>query len=173
MSSFETNVDSWSTLFTVMGTSSVTLLGLLFVGISLRMDIRKQPENSYQKRMTSQNLTSFLTVFLMSIYFLIPDASAKGIAVSIIVTTGLPLVGVLRTIPFYRRDPDVTRELFIWYGVVQPICYLATIMGAIALGTWEESALPAMVTVMLFLLIIPTQSAWQLVATPEQQSSSD
>jgi glucan phosphoethanolaminetransferase (alkaline phosphatase superfamily) len=96
MSSFETNVDSWSTLFTVTGTSSVTLLGLLFVGISLRMDIRKQPENSCQKRMTSQNLTSFLTVFLKSIYFLIPNASAKGIAVSIIVTTGLPLVGVAR-----------------------------------------------------------------------------
>ncbi|MGI8485961.1 MAG: hypothetical protein ACR2OU_17085 [Thermomicrobiales bacterium] len=171
MNDFDTQVASWHDLFTLTGTAAVTLLGLLFVAISLRMDIRKQSESSYQKRMTSQNLTSFLTVFMISCYFLIPNAGAQGIAIAILATTAIPLIGVLRSIDAYRREPAVSREMFVWYAVVQPVCYMAAILGALALGWWEESALSAMLTVMLFLLIIPTQNAWHLVATPEDHSA--
>jgi hypothetical protein len=171
MSDFGTHVASWHDLFTLTGTAAVTLLGLLFVAISLRMDIRRQSESGYQKRMTSQNLTSFLTVFMISCYFLIPDAGAKGIAAAIIATTVFPLIGVLRSIGAYRREPAVTRELFIWYAVVQPTCYVAAILCGIALGNWEERALSAMLTVMFFLLLIPTQNAWHLIATPDDTAT--
>ncbi|MGB3307364.1 MAG: hypothetical protein WBA63_14325 [Thermomicrobiales bacterium] len=164
-------VASWHDLFTLTGTAAVTLLGLLFVAISLRMDIRKQSENSYRKRMTSQNLTSFLTVFMISCYFLIPDADPQGIAIAIVATTAIPLLNVVRSIGAYHREPAVSREMFIWYGVVQPACYVAAILGALALGRWEDRALSAMLTVMFFLLLIPTQNAWNLVATPEDPSA--
>lgn len=171
MNTFGTQVASWHDLFTLTGTASVTLLGLLFVAISLRMDIRRQSESGYQKRMMSQNLTSFITVFLISCFFLIPNADPQGIAVAIIATTVFPLIGVLRSIGAYRREPAVSREVFIWYAVVQPACYAASIVCALALGNWEDRALSAMLTVMFFLLLIPTQNAWHLIATPDDSST--
>ncbi|MGC4190450.1 MAG: hypothetical protein QM589_04350 [Thermomicrobiales bacterium] len=165
MDSFATTVDQWHDIFMLLGTASVTLLGLLFVAMSLRDDIRSQSENQYMKRMTSQNLTSFITVFLMSVFFMIPDASADGIAISIVATVAAPLVNALRSIPIYRHEFHTDRGLFIWYGVVQPVCYIAALIGALLLGRYEESALTAMLTVMLFLLLIPTNNAWQLAAS--------
>jgi hypothetical protein len=149
----------------LIGTASVTLLGLLFVAMSLRDDIRKQRDDQYLKRMTSQNLTSFITVFLMSAFFMIPSASAEGIAISIVATVIAPLVNAVRSIPIYRREAKIDRGLFIWYGIVQPLCYVAALVGALLLGRYEESALTTMLTVMLFLLLIPTNNAWQLTAS--------
>lgn len=165
MDDFAATVDHWHDVFMLLGTAAVTLLGLLFVAMSLRDDIRSQSGTQYLKRMTSQNLTSFVTVFLMCVFFMIPDASAKGIAISIIATVAAPLVNSIRSIPLYRRELSVDRGLFIWYGIVQPACYLAAIIAAVLLGTYESSALAAMLTAMLFLLLIPTNNAWQLAAS--------
>ncbi|MGB3330017.1 MAG: hypothetical protein WBA46_13740 [Thermomicrobiales bacterium] len=165
MDDFGATVDQWHDVFTILGTAAVTLLGLLFVAMSLRDDIRDLSDNQYLKRMTSQNLTSFVTVFLMSVFFMIPDASADGIAISIIATITAPLVNSLRSIGLYWRELPTDRGLFVWYGVVQPLCYLAALVAAILLGRYEESALSAMLTVMIFLLLIPTNNAWQLTAS--------
>ena len=165
MDSFTQAVDAWHDVFTLLGTAAVTLLGLLFVAMSLRDDIRQQADTQYLKRMTSQNLTSFVTVFMMSVFFMIPEASANGIALSIVATVAAPLVNSLRSIPLYRQQLDHDRGLFIWYGIVQPGCYLAALVGALLLGRYEESALTAMLTVMIFLLLIPTNNAWQLTAS--------
>jgi hypothetical protein len=165
MDSFTQSVAEWHDLFTLLGTAAVTLLGLLFVAMSLRDDIRKQADNQYLKRMTSQNLTSFVTVFLMSVFFMIPEASAMGIAISIVATVAAPLVNSLRSIPLYREQLGTDRGLFIWYGIVQPACYFAALIGALLLGRYEESAMTTMLTVMIFLLLIPTNNAWQLTAS--------
>jgi hypothetical protein len=165
MDDFAQTVDAWHDVFMLLGTASVTLLGLLFVAMSLRDDIRKLADNQYMKRMTSQNLTSFITVFLISIFFLIPDASADSIAISIAATVIAPLVNAVRAIPVYRREASVDRGLFIWYGIVQPLCYVAALTGAFLLGRYEEGALTTMLTVMIFLLMIPTNNAWQLTAS--------
>ncbi|CAN0510937.1 unnamed protein product, partial [Phaeothamnion confervicola] len=106
MDPFAQAVDAWHDVFTLLGTAAVTLLGLLFVAMSLRDDIRQQADTQYLKRMTSQNLTSFVTVFLMSVFFMIPEASADGIALSIVATVAAPLVNSLRSIPLYRQQLD-------------------------------------------------------------------
>lgn len=165
MNSFSASVEAWHDCFTLLGASSVTLLGLLFVAVSLRDDIRKQADNAYLKQMVSQNLTSYLTVFLMSIFFLIPDATAQSIAISIAATVVAPLINSIRTAPLYRRQFASDRSLFVWYGLVQTLCYLAALIGALLLGRYEESALTTMLVVMIFLVIIPTNNAWQLTAS--------
>lgn len=165
MDDFGQTVEAWHDLFMLLGTASVTLLGLLFVAMSLRDDIRQLSDNQYLKRMMSQNLASFTTVFLISIFFMIPEASADAIAISIAATVSFPLVNALRAIPVYLRDASNERGLFIWYGIVQPLCYVAALIGAFLLDRYEEDALTTVMTVMIFLLMIPTNNAWQLTAS--------
>jgi hypothetical protein len=165
MTEFATVVESWRDFFTLAGSASATLLGLLFVGISFRSDIRKQPEKSAMRAVVALNFLSYLIVILFSLYFMIPDLTPSELAWSIIITALVALSSVLQTTMRHRGLFLTEQQTAFWNFVVPTGCYLAAVGVGIAILLNDDGTIGWMVSVVAFLLIIPTRNAWELVMT--------
>jgi Trk-type K+ transport system membrane component len=83
--------DHWHDFFLLAGTAAATLLGLLFVSLSLHLDLLVEPEAAYLRAMAIEAFFSFVVALFLSMMFLAPDVPARIHGLS-----GL-MFGILRT----------------------------------------------------------------------------
>lgn len=160
---FADHVDAWSNFFMLAGTAAATLIGLLFVAISLRADIRTQDETSYVRTTARHSFQSYLSVLLFAFYFLIPDPSPDTIAWPVIITSAITLMTVVRSGVRLREQALTERHTFLWQFVVPAACYVAAMAVGIGLFWQEENGIYWFVSVIAFLLVIPTRNAWYML----------
>ena len=167
MPEFGAHVEAWHDFFTLAGGASATLLGLLFVGVSLQAEFRSLPPDSYIRSVAALSFQNFLIVILFALYFLAPDPSPKSIAWPVILTALFPFVShlrmAMRQLPGFAAD----RSTYVWHFVVPAISHLAAVGVGIALLRGADDAIGWMVAVIAFLLMIPTRNAWELVISPD------
>lgn len=172
MTDFAADVESWHDFFMLAGTASATLLGLLFVGVSFRSDIRSQPEGSFMRTVVAHNFLSYLVVILFSLYFLIPDMDPPDLAWPIIITALFSFLSVLRSAVRLRSRFRSDREAAFWHMLVPMLCYLAAAGVGTAIIVHDDGAIAWMVTVTAFLLVTPTRNAWaMLVSSTETEGA--
>jgi hypothetical protein len=81
MDGFSQTVEHWQAFYIMAGTASATLLGLLFVAISLNVDLLIRDGNVSLSALASETINNFVFVLLVAIYFLIPDQSPLGLGI--------------------------------------------------------------------------------------------
>lgn len=163
MSPFASQIESWHDFFALTGASSATLIGLLFVAVSFRRDIRNQAEDGYIRTVVNHNMLSYITVLLFSLYFIIPDLSPSGIAAPVIITAAVVLINMVRNGLRLRTDQEVTRQSFWWGFSVPAVCEFAAIVVGFALLRGHADAMGWFVAIIAFLITVPTISAWNLL----------
>lgn len=155
----------WRDFYTVAATISATLVGLLFVGLSLHLRI--VVAHAEVRSLARVTLANFGLVLVVSLFFLIPDGqSALSVqliiagAVSIVIAAP-SLVATLRT----RRRTLEARLLVLRFGL-SVLTYGAVILAGVLLGAGStNSALSALVSVTFVLLLISLRNSWDLLVT--------
>jgi hypothetical protein len=163
MDEFSTRVDQWRDFFTLAGTAAATLIGLLFVAVTLRKDIRASPPGSVHRTMVSQNFTNLLMVVLFALYFMVPDMGRSSMGWSLLLTAAVPFVGIPRAWHRLRHDDAMTGDVVFWSFLVPALCYLATMGIAVALFLHDDTEIDWFIPVVALLLIIPTRNSWELL----------
>ncbi len=172
MTDFTADVERWHDFFMLAGTASATLLGLLFVGVSFRTDIRTQPEGSFMRTVVAHNFLSYLVVILFSLYFMIPNMDPPDLAWPITITALFSFLSVLRSTVRLRSRFETDREAAFWHMLVPLLCYVAAAGVGIAIVVHDDGAISWMVTVVAFLLVTPTRNAWaMLVSSTETEGA--
>ena len=98
--SFSSTISTWQSFYTLAGTASATLIGLLFVAVSLHIDLIGESGAAVILSLARRTLTRFIVVVIIALLFLVPHQDPKGL--------GLPLLAVglaetLRTLWVGRR----------------------------------------------------------------------
>jgi hypothetical protein len=163
VSEFAREVETWHDFFMLSGTAAATLLGLLFVAVSLRPDIRSQNNDSFQRTIVGHSFSNYLAVLLFSLYFLIPNQDRTGFAVEFFLTSLFPLVNLIRSFLRLRESPELTRGDRLWIFAIPMLCYLAGMIVAILLYTIDDSEISWFVPIVAFLLAVPTRSSLELI----------
>jgi hypothetical protein len=163
MDEFSSHVEAWRDFFTLSGTAAATIIGLLFVAVTLRQDIRNAPANSLVRAMVTQNFTNLLVVLLFSLYFMVPDMGRIGMGWSLLLTAAVPLVSIPTAWRRFRHDAEMTNDVAFWTFLVPALCYLATIGIAIAVFVRDDAEMAWFVPVIAFLIAIPTRNAWEVL----------
>ncbi len=65
MNSFAAAVQSWHDYYIMVGTASATLVGLLFVGLSLNIEMLRRPESADLRTLAALTFNSFIYVLLV------------------------------------------------------------------------------------------------------------
>jgi hypothetical protein len=86
MDTFTQAVEGWHDFYLLIGTAAATLVGLLFVGLSLNIDVITREANADLRVLAAQAFTNFLNVVMLAVLFLIPRQVPPGL--------GLPLLGI-------------------------------------------------------------------------------
>jgi len=79
---FSESVLEWQTFFSTLATACATLIGLLFVAMSLSVNKMSADEHKQLMRVARDTLGHFLVVLMTSLMFLVPHLHPYGLAVA-------------------------------------------------------------------------------------------
>jgi hypothetical protein len=87
-------MENWSSFFSVIGSASAALLGLLFVSISINAPATLGKGQDHSRRLAEQAFQNYLAVLMVSLLTLIPDMSLATLGKSTMLIAGIWVVWV-------------------------------------------------------------------------------
>ena len=162
--SFSAAVAEWGDFYTYVGTVAATLLGLLFVAVSLRLNIFHRREVADVRDFALLTFANFFFLVLIALLFQVPDQSRAGLALPLALMGVLGLAGLV----MLARDAVILNEtvpLWQWaYSGTSLATYGGLIIAAVTLLAGRTGALSWLVGVDAALLTISSVSAWMLLS---------
>jgi hypothetical protein len=155
----------WRDFYVVSGTAAATLVGLMFVGLSLHL--RAVLSRSEVRALARVTLANFALMLFLSLFVLIPQsatATSRFLIVGGIVSMAVILPSLLATIR------STTRTLGAWVPYVRfgssALAYAAVILAGWFLGRGSlDAAFRALLVVVLVLAVVSLRNSWDLLVS--------
>lgn len=165
MTTFIDSVRPWHDLYTLLGTASATLIGLLFVAASVGSKYATKESYPALRVFISPSVAHFTCVFLACLAALAPTPSwtAGGALVGGVGLFGFAYsANVWRTMVKRGYSAGLDWEDWFYYAVAPPLIY-AGIAGAGALAVWHLVGMCTVLAVALtLLLVVGIRNAWDI-----------
>jgi hypothetical protein len=81
---FEQQIVQWQTFFTTVATVAATLVGLLFVSLSINREKITAEANRVLLRIAQRSFSDFIIVLLIALFFLIPEEGSRALAIELL-----------------------------------------------------------------------------------------
>lgn len=162
---FQTTVSAWHDFYVVAGGASATLVGLLFVGLSLHLRVVvSRPE---VRSLASVTLANFGLVLLIALFALIPQEARSfsyELIISGAVTAGLVSPSLRAASRSHTRTLRIPR-LFVRFGVSE-VAYAGTLAaGVLILRGSYGTGLGWLAVVAVTLNVVSLRNSWDLLVT--------
>jgi hypothetical protein len=165
MDPFAQAIEGWHDFYMMVGTAAATLIGLLFVSLSLNVDVITREANADLRVLATQTFMSFLNVTMLAVLFLIPNQVPLGLGLPLLGTSGFALYETVRRFLKTRRarphgwgKGGMARRF-----VVHTVCFLALLVVAASVLLGWTGSLYWLVPVMLLLIVAASRNAWDLL----------
>lgn len=158
-------VQDWATFATVVGAAAASLTGLLFVAVSIRVDvIAPSPE---LRNRAAQTLLLFATALFVSIALAIPDQAYGPLAVEVIALGGIAGAGMIALDRRARAAADETSTQSLGHvlDVVLPngLTSVLLLISGILIAAGVHAGLYVLVVPIVAALAGGVASAWLLL----------
>lgn len=169
-------LQQWQNFYMLLGGASATLIGLMFIAVSLGSG-RWTPEerpilNASFNAFMSPTFIHFVYVLVTAAVVLVPTLSETALGGLLVLTGAGSLGHIARNLPFVReryRGGTIDRSDLIWYSLMPSIGYIfyfaagAGLLGAALRGARSAHALDALAAASVLLVVIGVRNAWDLV----------
>ena len=163
---FAQALQSWHDFYLTAGAASATLVGLLFVGLSLH--IRVVVSHTDVRALARVTLTNFFVIVLISLSILIPTSSATNIALWVLLVGLVSLGLMLRPAIEGLRNRSSTLGLAVLtarFGI-SALGYVALVaLAAVFAAGNFDAGFNGLVTVVVVLLVMAVRNTWDLLVT--------
>jgi hypothetical protein len=156
----------WHDFYTLVGTAGATLLGLLFIAVSLGAGYLTQERQSATRTFMSPVVVHFTSVFFLSAVALFPWHQAKFLAVLVGATALIgAIISTYITIQVVRTDLTNYMQDYLAYGLLPGVAYLVLLDAAVSIYLEKDFGLDALAGALLLLTIANIRNAWDLTLT--------
>lgn len=159
---FSQQLDNWHDFYIVLGGAAATLVGLLFIAISLNAELITNRAQAPLRAVASNTFVSFLLVLLYALFLLFPNNSVGAVKGAVL---GISLMGVLhvlrQTYIAWRSTGHHISVLTIIRRLLLPsLAYAYIIYQSQQLSDSDASTLYPLAVVLIVLLGTATTFAW-------------
>lgn len=162
MITFSEGLEPWHEFFLLAGTAGFTLMGLLFVSVSLKTETIMRSDQPHLRLQAMSSFESLLFVMILSLIALVPFAHPRMLGAMLLV---LGLIGMARAavhvihMPRDRRAPAGMRR-----QLVLPLAaHVMVAWGGVSIVTRSENGGLALLAAVIWLLVTATRGAWRLL----------
>jgi hypothetical protein len=158
---------SWHDFYLTVGAATASLIGLLFVGISINLDAFTTDEGTGIRVLAEQAFGNFVLALVIALFVLIPDQDQATLTLQLAIVGGLGTFGIVRrAVVFGRRTSD--DPFGGWrYGVrrlgLPAIASVGVIGVAVLMQSNPTGAFYWLVVAVLVYLFSAAESAWDLL----------
>jgi hypothetical protein len=154
----------WHDFYQMVGATAATLLGLLFVSVSLNAEIILGPEHMHSRRIAEQAFQSYLAVVFVSLMVFFPRISVEGFAQSLLWFAGI-FGGwtIIRAVQVVRNPPpgrSVFRSLRRY--IPSLIGFAMLFLAGVEMFLHNDESITCGIAVLL-LLASATLVSWELL----------
>lgn len=176
--SFSSTVAGWQTFYLLAGTASATLAGLIFVAVSLHLDLVGESGIGAIFTLARRTLFSFILVVVVALMFLVPNQRQQGLGWPLL---ALGIVDMLQTILDGRAVVTELKNTAGWGRIanrIVPPVVLTLLSGAgmFLVGATvlrdTTSYLYWMVPIVVLILSTAAFNAWELMLGLADHKSS-
>jgi hypothetical protein len=162
---FLLRIAEWRTFYFTLAGACATLIGLLFVALSINVNSLNREDNAQLMRLGRDTLGHFLVVMMTSLMFLVPNMPAIGLGIALLVIGVSWSIGALRrAIGFLRSNKVARGALPLWRGVALSVAGgLGLTLVAVAILFEVDMALYLLVCVLAMLIASAITTAWLLL----------
>ncbi len=164
--SFQTTLLGWHEFYSIIGEAAASLVGLLFVGLSLHLKIVLSHKDV--QALARATFSSFGLTLVLALFMVAPETEAANLGWELV---GLGVVAsllVVRSIVTGVRSYERTisyRRLLLRFGIT-----VLTFLGVIATGGVlvagdSSDALGWLVAISIFLVVISLRNSWDLLVS--------
>lgn len=162
MADFTQIIHNWQIFYATIAGSSSTLLGLLFVAVSLNKEHLEHEDHAHFKALARQTFGTFIYIITFSLVFLIPKESPHALGIPL---TCIALFGFINII---REMVPHMKTLNTWIALNRYGWSIAGFLVMISSSvhvmlSGDESSLYHMVSAMFMLLVSAVKSSWVLM----------
>ena len=163
--SYEVLAQRWRDFYVVSGTSAATLVGLLFVGLSLHL--RAVLSRSEVRALARLTLANFGLMLFLSLFMLIPQSATA--TSRLLIGGGIITIAVILP-SFVATTKSRTRTLGRWEPYLRfgssGLAYVAVIAAGWLLGQGSlEAAFRVLLIVVLVLAVVSLRNSWDLLVS--------
>jgi hypothetical protein len=164
----------WHDFYILVGTAGATLLGLLFVAVSLGAGFLTEERQSATRTFMSPVVVHFGSVFFLSAVALFPSPQAKFLA-ALIGATALIGASISTYITIQVVSTDMTNYIqdYLAYGLLPGVGYLVLLVAAVSIYRGKNFGLNALAGALLLLTIANIRNAWDLTLTMARRHRHD
>jgi hypothetical protein len=165
---FAGTIDTWHDFYITAGTASATLVGLLFVSVSLHADFSTDPAAEGVPASARRAFTGFVTVVLIALMFVVPAQSPRGLGFPLVAFSLVNLQETVHIVGILRREHTHLADLVgstttlgrVGTGVISSVGLLIISITILSGSTNYRDWLVAVIGV---LLIGAAQNCWSLL----------
>jgi hypothetical protein len=161
--SYSETVRNWHDFYVTAGAAAATLVGLLFVGLTLH--IRVVVTHPDVRSLARVTLMDFFIVLLITLSVLTPTSDARETATWLIAIAAVSLGLVLRPVLQGLKSTQTMglRVLISRFGL-SALCYFGVgAMGVLFGGQHFENGLLGLRVLVVFLLVVAVRNTWDLL----------
>ena len=158
-------MQSWHDFFIVAGTAAATLVGLLFVGLSLHL--RAVLSRNDVRSLARVTLSNFALILVIALFIVIPQTE-QGLSTELVISG---VISVAITAPsLVSAASSRTRtlrpaQLVLRFGL-SALAYLAVVAAGVLTGQGAlEPAFSALSSVSIALLVLSLRNSWDLLVS--------
>jgi hypothetical protein len=172
MESFSQQVQAWQTFYATIATSAATLVGLLFVALSLKLEAVSLSENAGMRLLARQTFTTFIYLIAISLIFLIPQQDHYGLGPSLIVIAILGLIITATELRAVRPNLSMSNDriLIRRSGIKIAAFTSLLVIAVLILKGSDAKILYWMIAPILILLISASLNTWSLLVGSQKDS---
>lgn len=156
----------WSGFFTMMATAAATLVGLMFVVVTLiTRNERTTDSNLGLSTFSTPTVIHFGSSLLVSLILIAPWPRLAGafVCITLVGVAGvahmMSVAGQARRMTVYQPDT----EDWLWYTIVPFIAYAAVLIGGITMPLAPSAALWILGATVTWLTFTGIRNAWDVV----------
>ncbi|MFN2289863.1 MAG: hypothetical protein ACK2UC_01610 [Anaerolineae bacterium] len=173
MANFSQIIAQWETFYLLAGTAAATLIGLLFVAISINIESFRGKAYGDLQLFATLTFNCFFYVLFIALIFLIPGLSALGLGIPLFL---LGTLGLANAVVQQRRARRVQRQrggadIASRFSVPMLGLLILAIIGILIMVRLAASLYAVIVPVVL-LLGSAAVNAWVLLGWTEEQETA-
>lgn len=164
-------LSEWHDFFIVIGAASGTLIGAMFVVVSIGSGILTRERAAAGTLFLTPTIVHLSIVLFSCAFVVVPTLGLRLFAAGFLITGVVGMAYAGRTVYFIRRRKEVERIDHVWYGFAPVVAYLVMIAGALLVLGARRGGIEALALAQVLLLIACIRNAWDLIIYFVQQHS--
>ena len=157
-------LERWHDFYVLVGTAGATLVGLLFVALSIGAGFLSSQRAAPTRAFFSPVVVHFAAVLIVSALALAPEHASivVSVAIGICAVVG-EVVSIFTTIQLLRYRWTNYVQDHVSYGLLPALCYAGLLVAAWMILAGNERALDLLAGALLLLLVVNIRNAWDLM----------